>query len=74
MLVLKVKGSDNLVRDPKTGAILAEDTSEFRAHRRRKNIIKKQKEEIETLKQKLAEVDSLKKDIEFLKQAYGKIR
>lgn len=57
--MLKVKGAENLYRDPNTGAIVAGKTSEVQAHRRRRNIIKQQKTEIEELRNEVGELKSM---------------
>lgn len=61
--MLKVEGSDSLVRDPSTNAIINTNTSEYKAYaarqalnQQRKQQINNQTKELENLKQEMTEI------------------
>jgi predicted transcriptional regulator len=66
--MIPVEGHKNLFRDEKTGAIVNNDTFEYSQYIKMKNEKKKQREEIEKIKDDINEIKSLLK--EFINGTY----
>jgi hypothetical protein len=56
---IPVKGNSSLARDPKTGAIVNINTLEINAARERKALKEKDKQELQQLKNEVAEIKQL---------------
>ena len=61
---MKVKGHDNLIRDPKTNAIVNTNMSEYEEYLSRRDSKNKENQKIQNLERDL---DSIKGDIEEIK-------
>ena len=59
----KVEGHSELVRDEMSHAIINTDVEQYRLVVRRRELMKSQKNEINTLKQEVTEIKGLLKDI-----------
>lgn len=57
--MLKVKGFDGIVRDENTGAILSIDNTEYAKYINKRDRIKQERQEIETLKSDVSEIKEL---------------
>ena len=57
--MIKVEGHPHLYRDPKTGAIINEDNAGYNQYLKSLESRKKQKDEINRLRQELDEIKSL---------------
>jgi uncharacterized coiled-coil DUF342 family protein len=68
-MLVKVTGS-NYVRDTNSMALLSTDSSEKTEYYNRLRLVKKQKEEINTIK---SEIDSLKTDVSEIKQMVAQL-
>ena len=60
---VKVEGHSDLVRDEMSHAIINTDIEQYRLIVRRRELMKSQKNEINTLKQEVTEIKDLLKDI-----------
>lgn len=61
---MKVKGHDNLIRDPRTNSIINTNTSEYKEYISRKNIKNQESQKIQTLEN---EVANMKNDLHEIK-------
>lgn len=61
---MKVKGHDNLIRDPRTNSIINTNTSEYKEYISRKNVKNQESQKIQTLE---TEVDNIKNDLQEIK-------
>lgn len=61
---MKVKGHDNLIRDPRTNSIINTNTSEYKEYLSRKNI---KNEEIQKIQNLENEVANMKGDLDEIK-------
>lgn len=70
-MLVKIKDREDLVKDSKSGAVLLSDTGLRDDYKSRKNMMKVThdlKEEINTIKQNLAELSSLKEDFKEIRE------
>lgn len=75
-MYMKIKDRNDIVKDSVTGAILKVDTRSKDEYLRQKNIInssKKYQEELSEIRNKIAEMDSLKQDVNEIKSLLEKL-
>ena len=68
MKLVKVEDKPYLRKDIESGAILNVDKKAKDDYLSKKNAINRQKEEMSVLKQKVSEIDDIKKDMQEIKQ------
>ena len=76
MEVYKVKDREELVKDKKSGAILLSQQSianDYLAKKKALNTSRQMVEEINTLRDKVAQIDDIKKDMEDIKELLQRI-
>lgn len=61
--MIKVEGHKNLYRDEKTGAIVNCDTIAYEQYKKRKNIKKTEREELDQIKSDIEEIKMMLKQI-----------
>lgn len=67
-MLIKVEDHPHLRKDTESGAILNVDKKAKDDYLSKKNAINRQKEEMSVLKQKVSEIDDIKKDMQEIKQ------
>lgn len=67
-MLVKIEDHPHLRKDTETGAILNVDTKAKDEYFAKKNTINKQKEELKFLKDKVSEIDNIKKDMQEIKE------
>ena len=60
---IKVEGHANLVRDEESHAIINTDVEQYRLTMRRRQMLRTQKDEINSLKNDMSEIKSLLKEL-----------
>ena len=61
---INVEGHSDIVREESSQAIINTDTEQYRLTMRRRQLMRNQKEEINTLKEEVTEIKNLLEDIE----------
>lgn len=72
-MLVKVEDNPHLRKDTQSGAILNVDTKAKNDYLAKKNAINKQKEELKFLKDKVSEIDEIKKDMQEIKELLQRI-
>lgn len=57
--MIKVEGHGNLFRDENSGAIMNLDHSEYQEYVRKRNLKKREKEEVQNLRSEIEEIKSM---------------
>jgi hypothetical protein len=76
MSILKIKDREDIVKDTKSGAILLNQRSVANEYLNKKKVLSNDRvmsEEINTLKEKVAMIDDLKKDMSDIKELLQRI-
>ena len=60
---IKVEGHTHLIRDEESHAIINTDVEQYRLTMRRRQILRNQKEEINSLRQEVSEIKGLLKEL-----------
>jgi hypothetical protein len=72
-MLIKIEDHPHLRKDTESGAILNVDKKAKDDYLSKKNAINKQKEELKFLKDKVSEIDDIKKDMQEIKELLQRI-